>query len=99
MTKRLDFSRFLNCSEEILSFGVPSLEVIIRTAIEFASYSCHICEPMDNDKDKAKAGEEEKTTRAGPLPLPGPPPTVWVTTRSKVAPQNSQQVNKQDLLN
>ena len=84
MTKRLDFSRFLNCSEEILSFGVPSLEVIIRTAIEFASYSCHICEPMDKDKDKA--GEEEKKTR-------GPSVTVWVTTGSKVAPENSQQVN------
>ena len=93
MTKRLDFSRFLNCSEEILSFGVPSLEVIIRTAIEFASYSCHICEPMDKDKDKDKAGKEEKKTGAGPSP------TVWVTTGSKVAPQNSQQVNKQHLLN
>ena len=83
----------------IFCLVVPFLEVIIRTAIECASCSCHICEPMDNDKDKAKAGEEEKTTRAGPLPLPGPSPTVWVTTGSKVAPQNSQQVNKQDLLN
>ena len=54
---------------------------------------------MDNDNDKDKAGEEEKKTRAGPLLLPGPSPTVWVTTGSKVAPQNSQQVNKQDLLN
>ena len=90
-----DFSTVL----EILFFGVPSLEVIIRTAIECAICSCHICEPLDNDKDKDKAREEEKKTRAGPLLLPGPSPTVWVTTGSKVAPQNSQQVNKQDLLN
>ena len=83
----------------IFCLVVPFFAVIIRTAIECASCSCHICEPMDNDKDKDKAGEEEKKTRAGPLPLPGPSPTVWVTTGSKVAPQNSQQVNKQDLLN
>ena len=92
-----DFSTVL----EILFFGVPSLEVIIRTAIECASCSCHICEPKDkdNDRDKDKAAEEEKKARAAPLPIPGPSPTVWVTTGSKVAPQNSQQVNKQDLLN
>ena len=75
----------------IFCLVVPFLEVIIRTAIECASCSCHICESMDKDKDKA--GEEEKKTGAGPLPLPGPSPTVWVTTGSKVAPQNSQQVN------
>ena len=83
----------------IFCLVVPFFEVIIRTAIERASCSCHICEPLDNDKDKDKAREEEKKTRAGPLPLPGPSPTVWVTTGSKVAPQNSQQVNKQGLLN
>ena len=66
VTKWLEFSRFLNCSEEILSFGVPSLEVIIRTAIEFASYSC------------PRTREEEEQTRAAPVP--GPSPTVWVTT-------------------
>ena len=86
-----DFSTVL----EILFFGVPSLEVIIRTAIECASCSCHICEPKnkDNDRDKDKAAEEEKKARAAPLPLPGPSPAVWVTTGPKVAPQNSQQVN------
>ena len=81
----------------IFCLVVPFLEVIIRTAIECASCSCHICERMD--KDKEKAGEEEKKTGAGPLPLPGPSPTVWVTAGSKVAPKNSQQVNKQHLLN
>ena len=83
----------------IFCLVVPFFEVIIRTAIECASCSCHICESMDNGKDKDRAGEEEKKTRAGPLPLPGPSPTVWVTTGSKVAPQTSQQVNKQHLLN
>ena len=97
----------------IFCLVVPFLEVIIRTAIECASCSCHICEPKDKDNDKDndrdkdkdkdndkdKDEEEERKARAGPLPLPGPSPTVWVTTGSKVAPQNSQQVNKQHLLN
>ena len=71
-----DFSTVL----EILFFGVPSLEVIIRTAIECASCSYHICEQLQLDKeiDKDKTGEEEKQTRAAPVP--GPSPTVWVTT-------------------
>ena len=72
----------------IFCLVVPFLEVIIRTAIECASCSCHICEPEDKDKDKDE--EEERKARAGPLPLPGPSPTVWVTTGSKVAPKNSQ---------
>ena len=35
----------------IFCLVVPFFEVIIRTAIECASCSCHICEPMDKDKD------------------------------------------------
>ena len=76
----------------IFCLVVPFLEVILRTAIECVNCSCHICEPRDadRDKDQDKAGEEDEETRAGPLP--GPSNAVWVTTGSKVAPQDPQQV-------
>ena len=64
----------------IFCLVVPFLEVILRTAIECLSCSCHICEPKD-----AKTEEEGADGIQGASS--GEVTRVWVGTGAKVAPQ------------
>ena len=71
----------------IFCLVVPFLEVILRTAIECMSCSCHICEPKD--ANKAKSEKEEKKNGADAIQgaSSGEVTRVWVGTGAKVAPQ------------
>ena len=68
----------------IFCLVVPFLEVILRTAMECMSCSCHICEPKDasiakegkkKERDAIHGASSDEVTR------------VWVGTGAKVAPQ------------
>ena len=58
---------------------VPFLEVILRTAIECFTCSCHVCEPNENDEDKAGDGEVGEKNHGSS--------TLRVGTGVKVAPK------------
>ena len=69
----------------IFCLVVPFLEVILRTAIECVSCSCHICEPTDANK----AEKEDKKIGSNAIQgaSSGEVTRVWVGTGAKVAPQ------------
>ena len=64
----------------IFCLVVPFLEVILRTAIECLSCSCHICEPKDA-KTEEEGGDAIQGAPSGEVTR------VWVGTGAKVAPQ------------
>ena len=69
----------------IFCLVVPFLEVILRTAIECMTCSCHICEPKDGNKAKADRGDKKKGADAAQ----GAAETLhaWTGTGAKVAPK------------
>ena len=71
----------------IFCLVVPFLEVILRTAIECVSCSCHICEPKEADKVKDEKEDKKKGANAIQGTSSGEVTRVWVGTGAKVAPQ------------
>ena len=65
----------------IFCLVVPFLEVILRTAIECLSCSCHICEPKDANKTEKEGVDGIQGAPSGEVTR------VWVGTGAKVAPQ------------
>ena len=65
----------------IFCLVVPFLEVILRTAIECLSCSCHICEPKDANKTEKEGVDAIQGASSGDVAR------VWVGTGAKVAPQ------------
>merc|ERR1712051_376598 len=71
----------------IFCLVVPFLEVILRTAIECVSCSCHICEPTEANKAKDEKEDKKKGGDASQGASSGEVTRVWVGTGAKVAPQ------------
>ena len=71
----------------IFCLVVPFLEVILRTAIECVSCSCHICESKEAAKVKDEKEDKKKVGDAIQGASSGEVTRVWVGTGAKVAPQ------------
>ena len=71
----------------IFCLVVPFLEVVLRTAIECMSCSCHLCELKDANVDKAKKVDKKEGGDAIQGASSGEVTRVWVGTGAKVAPQ------------
>ena len=71
----------------IFCLVVPFLEVVLRTAIECMSCSCHLCEPKDANVDKTTKVDKQEGGDAIQGASSGEVTRVWVGTGAKVAPQ------------
>ena len=71
----------------IFCLVVPFLEVVLRTAIECMSCSCHVCKPKDDNEAKAGKDDKKKGGDAIQGGSSGEVTRVWVGTGAKVAPQ------------
>ena len=71
----------------IFCLVVPFLEVVLRTAIECMSCSCHLCEPKDANVDKTKKVDKKEGGDAIQGASSGEVTRVWVGIGAKVAPQ------------
>ena len=71
----------------IFCLVVPFLEVVLRTAIECMSCSCHLCELKDANVDKAKKVDKKEGGDAIQGASSGEVTRVWVGIGAKVAPQ------------